>query len=191
MGHAHQSGDPSRLEELCDLMAYPSKIILIGFMGSGKSTVAEQLAPRLGYTGREMDSIIVERSGLSSIPEIFEKHGEPFFRTIESQVAQDLRNVTTAVVSTGGGVVTNPSNIENLRANGGLVIFLRTTFETICGRVTDISSRPLFRDGVQARALFEQRASVYEGHADLIIDTDRKTAEDICSEILSHLELRS
>lgn len=160
-------------------------------MGSGKSTVAQQLAPRLGYAGWEMDSLIVERSGLASVPEIFDTRGEPFFRALESQVAEELQDASAAVISTGGGVITNPSNMANLRANNGVVVFLRTKFETICDRLTDISSRPLFRDGVEARSLFAQRASIYESHADIVIDTDNKTTDDVCLEILSLLELRS
>lgn len=166
------------------------KIILIGFMGAGKSTVATRLSARLGVPVREMDESIVARSKLSSIPEIFEKHGEPFFRDLESEVAESLAQERNVVVSTGGGVIGRPRNMELLRQNGGLVIYLRSSFSTVEARNAGLETRPLFKDSTKAKQLFAARVPIYEQWADITIDTDGKLPEEVCSEIASRLPAR-
>jgi shikimate kinase len=166
------------------------RLILIGFMGTGKSTVANALAQRLGFSVRELDALIVERSGRVSIPDIFEHDGETHFRHLETEVCVALRQDRSVVISTGGGVIGRDTNMENLTAEGGIVIFLRTSFEEILTRSADLHDRPLFKNGHQARDLYERRAPVYLRWANLVVDTDGKSVEEICSEILSSLQSR-
>lgn len=163
------------------------KVVLIGFMGTGKSTVAKGLATLLGAPQIEMDDLTVARSGLESIPQIFEKRGEPFFRDLESEVARSLAGERDAVISSGGGVIGRPENLHHLRSGGGVVVFLRSSFETVQGRNAGLETRPLFRDGTKAKQLFEARAPVYEQSADITIDTDGKAPDQVCAEILLRL----
>jgi shikimate kinase len=172
------------------MRALPNKIILIGFMGTGKSTIARALAAQLGFSVMELDTLIVERSGRASIPEIFAHEGEVHFRDLESDVCAATRLMRSIVVSTGGGVIGRELNLEHLTAEGGLVIFLKTSFEEIVARNIDIEDRPLFRNREQARELFERRAPTYVQWADIVIDTDRKSVEEICSELLSSIQSR-
>jgi shikimate kinase len=163
------------------------KLILIGFMASGKSAVAEALAPRLGFNRVQVDDEIVSRSGLPSIPVIFAEKGEAHFRDLEAEVAASLRNASNTVISTGGGIITRDENIANLKENGGLVVYLRTSFETVAERAGDLSSRPLFANKANALELYQQRLPVYERHADVIVDTDGLSIEEVCSAILTTL----
>lgn len=163
------------------------KVILIGFMGAGKSCVAARIAALLGVSAIEMDDLAIARSGLKSIPEMFEVHGEVFFRNLESEVAESLSGEHNAVISTGGGVIGRPENMQRLRACGGIVVFLRSSFETVQRRNAGLDTRPLFRDGTKARELFEARAPVYEQWADITVDTDNKALEQVCAEILLQL----
>lgn len=164
------------------------KVVLIGFMGSGKSTVAARLGELLHIPVCEMDEEIVRLSKHSSIPEIFEKHGEPFFRDLESKVARSLADKSDIVISTGGGVIGRSENMEHLASHGGIVIFLRSTFETVSQRTGEIDTRPLFRDGARARELFAARAPLYAQWASITIDTDDRTVSDLCAEIVSRIQ---
>jgi shikimate kinase len=92
------------------------------------------------------------------------------------------------VISTGGGIITRPDNMSNLRANGGVVIYLRTSFETVAERAGDLTSRPLFANKANALELYQQRLPIYERYADIIIDTDGRSVDEVCSTIISHLK---
>jgi shikimate kinase len=163
------------------------KIVMIGFMASGKSAVAAPLAQRLGITLFNVDDEIVSRSGLPSIPAIFAEKGESHFRELEAEVAASLRDAHDVVISTGGGIITRPENMSNLRANGGVVIYLRTSFETVAERAGELASRPLFADKANALELYQQRLPIYERYADITVDTDGRSVEQVCSAIISHL----
>lgn len=169
-------------------MAIPRKVILIGFMGSGKSTVAAVLGRKLGLTVYEMDDLIVELSGLDSIPAIFAAKGEAYFRELEARVAHSLRERENVVISTGGGVISRPANMQNLTSAGGVVVYLRTSFEILAERIGDISGRPLFADGAKARALYLEREPVYQSYATITVDTDSLGVDEVCARVLSRLE---
>jgi shikimate kinase len=169
-------------------MSQLNKIILIGFMASGKSAVAQLLAPRLGWNAHQLDDDIVSKSRLPSVSAIFKEHGELFFRDLESAVALSLRNAEKVVVATGGGIITRSSNMEALKSNGGVVVYLRTSFETITERAGDTSSRPLFSDKASALDLYIKRLPIYESFADIIVDTDDRSEDEVCNEILRHVE---
>jgi shikimate kinase len=157
-------------------------------MASGKSAVAARLAELTHLPLCQMDDEIVKLSGLASIPEIFQQHGEARFRELETAVANSLQSFKGGIISPGGGVVTRPENREALTQPGTAVIFLRTTFETVRQRAGDLSGRPLFQDLEKAQALFTERAPLYEEWADMIVDTDQKEIDEVCQEILARLQ---
>ena len=159
------------------------KIILIGFMGSGKTTVANILAKKLNLEIIEMDDLIVEESG-KSIKRIFSEDGEARFRELETKTAKSLAEKDKCIVSTGGGVVMNKININYLKENGK-IIFLRTSFSEITKRLKNDNDRPLFKDKEIAKKLFIFRQRLYEEYADLIVTTDGKSVEKIVYEIIS------
>lgn len=164
------------------------KIVVIGFMASGKSAVAIPLAQRLGLAPFNVDDEIVSRSGLPSIPAIFAERGEPHFRELEAEVAASLRDAHDMVISTGGGIISRPENMSNLTANGGVVIYLRSSFETVAERAGDLTSRPLFANKASALELYQQRLPIYERYADIIVDTDGRSVDEVCSTIISQLK---
>lgn len=157
-------------------------------MASGKSAIAKLLAPRLGWTERHLDDDIVSKSGLSSVAAIFKEHGEGYFRDLESEAALSMRNAQRVVIATGGGIITRASNMENLKSDGGVVVYLRTSFETIAERAGDTSTRPLFSDKASALDLYLRRLPTYESYADITVDTDDRGEEEVCEVVLSELQ---
>lgn len=166
----------------------PPKIILIGFMGSGKSSVAAILAQAIGYELIEADHLAISLSGCSNIKEIFDKFGESRFRELETQVTESLRNSSQVVISTGGGVVGNHENMNNLSRNGGYTIFLDTSLDEVLNRVTDLSNRPLLSDRQKAEELFSKRLPFYRSYADLIVSTNSKSVGVIADEIITKMK---
>ncbi len=145
-------------------------VILIGFMGSGKTTVGNKIAEITGMRFVDIDAEIVKKSGME-INDIFEIFGEQRFREMESEELLKLSATKDCVIATGGGIVTIPSNIELLKKIG-TVIYLKNSFETSKNRVTGKDDRPLFKDVEKARELFEKRENLYNSCADFIIETD-------------------
>lgn len=162
------------------------KIVLIGFMGSGKTSVAKGLAQDLNSRFIDMDEIILDSSGMNSINEIFEKKGEVAFRKNELVIAQKLTDEDNIVISTGGGVVGNEQTMTSLIKNGQ-VVYLKTSFEMAAKRVSQKEILPpLFVDIEKAKQLFEEREPLYEKYADVIIDTDSTPL----SEVLAQIEVK-
>ena len=163
-------------------------ILLIGFMGTGKSTIASRLSEATGMKVAEMDQIIAGREGMT-IPEIFEKYGEEYFRNAETSLLAELQSGTNMVISCGGGVPLRENNLTEMRKNGK-VILLTALPETILDRLKDDHSRPLLENNKNAgfiRELMEKRRDRYEAAADMIISTDGKTDLEICAEIMDCL----
>jgi shikimate kinase len=158
-------------------------------MASGKSAIAKLLAPLLGWEAHHLDDDIVSKSGLPSVAAIFKELGEPFFRDLESEVALSLREARGVVIATGGGVIMRQNNMDNLKSNGGVVVYLRTSFETIAERAGDTSSRPLFADKASALELYLKRLPIYESYADITVDTDNRTEEEVCDAVARLLKL--
>lgn len=119
-------------------------IVLVGFMGTGKTSVGQKLAARLQMPMIDTDDIIGEDSGLD-IPDIFARYGETHFRDLESVAVRKAANLENHVISTGGGVVLRESNLEMLKRNG-TVFCLTATPEEIWRRVGNETHRPLLRD---------------------------------------------
>lgn len=163
-------------------------IFLIGFMGAGKSTIARTLQRKLGFPLVEMDERIVQEQGMS-INDIFAQYGEAHFREIESQLVVDLGKQEPSIVSCGGGVVVRPENTQNMKKSGRIVL-LKASPETIFERVRNSTDRPILNGHMNVEyiaELMEKRRALYEEAADITIQTDGKTREQICEEIIGKL----
>ncbi len=163
-------------------------IILSGMMGVGKTSVAIKIAERTRFRWYDTDIMISERHG--KISDLFEYYGEEHFRALETDIVRELSGRDDLVISTGGGLVLRRENSELLRQNGKIV-FLRATFETLLTRVRADESRPLLKDAGRMAEnlglLLAERTPIYEANADLIVDTDGKTVEEVAAEVLSGL----
>lgn len=157
-------------------------IILIGFMGTGKSSVAALLAKKLSMEYVEMDKLVERKAG-KSVEEIFETEGEIVFRGYEIEVARSLRDKKNAVISCGGGVVMNKIIIDYLKQNG-VIVGLFADFQTIRKRVENDLPRPLFKDIEKAEELYNFRKQLYEYFADKKVSTDDKSLEEVAQEII-------
>ncbi|MCI5856232.1 MAG: shikimate kinase [Agathobacter sp.] len=161
-------------------------IFLIGFMGSGKSTIARVLQKELGMQLVEMDARIVQEQGMS-INDIFAQYGEDHFRDIESQLILTIGKEGDTIVSCGGGVVVRPQNVDYMRKSGR-IIYLKATPETIYERVKHSTDRPILNGNMNVAyiaQLMEKRRELYENAADITVSTDGKSREEICKEIMA------
>lgn len=126
-------------------------LVLIGFMGSGKTTVAEYLHGLLEMEVVEMDQVISLRQQMS-IPEIFGKYGEEYFRDLETELLKELQEKTNVVISCGGGVPLREQNVQEMKKNG-TVIWLTASAETIYERVKEDQNRPLLKDRMSVEGI--------------------------------------
>lgn len=152
-------------------------IILCGFMGSGKTVVGKELAKIMGRRFIDTDEFIEQQQGVA-IKAIFEVHGEEYFRKIESEACRKVGEMKNCVISTGGGAMTFPKNVEAIRKDGKIVL-LDADFDVICQRIGNNSNRPLFKDREQARKLYDERKVKYLDAADYVVNGNmsaRKTA---------------
>jgi len=166
-----------------------NNIILVGFMGSGKTTLGRALASQLGRTFIDTDAMIEERAGMS-IPELFTEYGEEHFRDLEQDVARDLVKESGAVVSTGGGIVLNPANMAAMKS-AGLVVALGATLDTVMERLGDKpAGRPML-SGAQSEdaslrrrleSLMTEREPLY-AQADVTLPTDGKSVEELVASL--------
>ncbi len=163
-------------------------IILTGFMGTGKSSVGEIFAEKLGYEYCDLDSLVVKDTGMS-INQIFEKFGEKYFRDLETATLKKVILKERMIISTGGGVVIKDVNREMLRSMG-YVINLVASDDEIFSRLHKDSGRPLLKDKMSVeniRKMLDDRERFYSD-ADIRIDTNGKKVEDVVREILTYLE---
>lgn len=156
-------------------------IILCGFMGSGKTVVGSELAKIMGRKFVDTDELIEEEQGVA-IKAIFATHGEDYFRELEFEMCKKIgAECKNCIVSTGGGAMTFERNVEAIK-NGGKIVFLDADFDTICERIGNSNTRPLFQDKEKAKALYDERKSKYLKASDYVIDGNmsaRKTALEI------------
>ncbi|QHI68321.1 shikimate kinase [Tichowtungia aerotolerans] len=165
-------------------------IVLIGFMGTGKTVTGRVLAERTGMELVDMDSIIEERAG-KPISDIFANEGEPAFRKLERALANELSQREGLIISTGGGVVLDPDNMADFH-NGGLVVCLTASPETIFQRLENDTTRPLLSGDKkkQISGILETRKPLYDA-IEHQIDGDRLDSEGRAEAILKLYELEN
>lgn len=157
-------------------------IVLSGMPGSGKTTVAAVLAEKYGGAVWDTDSVIVREHG--AISDIFAKHGEEYFRNLETAAVEKVCAENGAVIATGGGCLLREENVRLLKSSGKIV-YLRTQFETLLDRLNGDTSRPLLQGDARSKlaALYNARTPIYERAADITVDTDGLTPEEIAEKI--------
>ncbi len=164
-------------------------VVLIGYRGTGKSTVGKIVAARLGRTLVSTDAEIVKRVG-QSIPEIVVLHGWDYFRDLESQVCQELAGRDGLVIDTGGGAILRSQNVETLKKTG-ILFCLTASVDTITKRIGRDTQRPSltgaksFVDEIQD--ILRERTPKYKAAADHVIATDGRSIVQIANEILARL----
>ena len=163
-------------------------IVLIGFMGAGKSTISDFLRTVFAMEVVEMDQIIAEREGMS-ISDIFETYGEEYFRNLETNLLIEMQDKKNVVISCGGGVAMRERNVEEMKKNCKVVL-LTASPETIYERVKDNNDRPVLQGRKNVAGiseLMEQRREKYEAAADIVVNTDDKDVLTICEELVQKL----
>ncbi len=163
-------------------------IVLIGFMGAGKTTISDYLSMMFDMKLVEMDQEIAEREQMS-IPDIFATYGEEYFRNLETNLLKELQTGKNCIISCGGGVARREENVVEMKKNGRVVL-LTASPETIYDRVKDSNDRPLLKDNNNVEFiadLMEKRREKYEAAADVVIQTDGKTILQISEELITRL----
>ncbi|MDP3014375.1 MAG: shikimate kinase [Candidatus Subteraquimicrobiales bacterium] len=159
-------------------------IVLIGFMGSGKSSAGQKLAHVLGYEFTDTDALTEERAG-KEISEIFNESGEAYFRDLESKVVKEVVLKKNQVIACGGGAVLRSQNVTTLREIG-IIVYLKTTPAKIYERIKFLKKRPLLNvTDVEKRIinLLAEREKIYETVADIVVDTSNLTVDEVVEEI--------
>ncbi len=162
-------------------------IVLVGMMGTGKSTIARLLAQTLSVGVLDTDQII-EKETSQSISDIFKTQSEDHFRVLESEVLKRVTQKMRVVLSTGGGIVLSDDNRDYLKQLG-FVVWLRALPETIAFRLKGDQTRPVLGScptDAYVKELCETRAPHYQSVARMIIDVDGKTPFQIADQIISH-----
>ena len=169
----------------------PAKnIFLVGFMGAGKTAVGKVLAGKTGYEYRDADKLAETEAGMT-VTEIFAARGEVGFRELESGILSALAEGERQVISTGGGAVTRPANLDAMR-KGGVIVYLKASPETIFERVKHSKTRPLLQvenPFERIKELLAARAHLYE-LADVSVATDGRDPGNIVDEIMGLLGSR-
>lgn len=166
-------------------MSYKN-LVLIGFMGTGKTTIGIALAKRLNMVFVDTD-LLIEESCQMSIEEIFTIHGEEWFRQLEEETVRHISNLQHAVISTGGGIVLNQENIINLKTNAKIIL-LDGELETIISNLKRSNvTRPLLNDEdwvIKVEELLGLRKDLYHNSADFTVSIDNKSISVIIDEIV-------
>lgn len=170
-------------------MMMKSNIYFIGFMGTGKSTISRQMAAITGYQEIDTDYEIAKKENMS-IPEIFEKHGETYFRELETKFLQKMQKRRHCIVSCGGGMVLRQKNVELMKKNG-VIVLLTATPETVLERVKNGKERPILNGHMNVayiKKLMEERRACYEAAGEIVIATDGRQTAEMAEELKKNLE---
>lgn len=161
-------------------------IVLIGYRGTGKSTVGKVLARRLDRDLLSTDTEVVKRANLS-IPEIVQQHGWDYFRDMESTVCRDLSKRNEVIIDTGGGAILRPENVAALKRNGRLY-WLTASVNSISARIGRDTQRPSLTGGKsfleEIQDVLAQRTPAYQAAADYTIQTEGLTVNQVADSIL-------
>jgi len=160
-------------------------IALIGFMGTGKSTVGRMVAEQLRFDFLDTDALIEERTG-KTITDIFAQNGEPAFRELECRLVEELTGRSRTVISTGGGLPVNPANLASLKTHS-LVVCMWASPEKIFERVREQSHRPLLQDPdplAKIRNLLAEREPFYK-QADVLVNSDLRSAREVTQQVIA------
>lgn len=167
------------------------RIVLIGFRGAGKSTIARRLAAQLGWKVISTDDLI-EKDNRMTIKEIVQKYGWPRFRELEGKVVETLRGIDRVVVDSGGGVVENPDLMNHLLTDS-FVVWIDANIDDLVERLIEQNDRPLLnRRNIEEdiRENYLRRIPLYEKYSDIKINTSEMLKEEICEKILNKLKLK-
>lgn len=157
-------------------------IILIGYMGAGKTTVGAEVAISMRMGFMDMDKYII-RMAHRSISRIFKEDGEETFRGMENRLCRFLETRDGMVVATGGGVVLDVDNMERLKCCS-FIVYLKADIDTLYKRAVRTGSRPLAGDYGEFARMFSQREGLYESYADTTIDSGDRSVKEISKEII-------
>jgi len=166
------------------------KIVLIGMMGSGKSTIGKRLASMIDANFLDMDEMIEQREG-KAITKIFEERGEAYFRALEHLVAKELEHKSNVVIATGGGVVINKDTMAALQHNSQIV-YLHIPITSIVNRLKGDRTRPLLQNTALEEKLtqvFAERKDLYASYADLVLNVDDKSIESLVRELVDKCKM--
>ena len=167
-------------------------LVLIGYRGTGKSTVAKILATRLGWQAVSTDARIVEQTQ-QTIPDIVAQYGWDHFRDLETETCSALKERDHLVIDTGGGIILRTKNLDALKLNG-LVFWLTATVSTITRRISQDTQRPSLTGGKtfieEIQDVLTERTPKYQAAADHVIATDHASPEDIASQIMTTFHRR-
>lgn len=165
-------------------------IFLIGFMGTGKTTVSQELSKRTGLEEVDLDQEI-ERRQQMKIREIFSSYGEAYFRKLETSLIQEYEKKQGYVISCGGGAALRKENVRSMK-EGGCVVLLSASAKTVYERVRYGKNRPLLEGNMNVdyiSGLMEQRREAYAAAADVTVVTDGRTPKEITEEIIKMVKL--
>ncbi|MGZ5432647.1 MAG: shikimate kinase [Thermoanaerobaculia bacterium] len=161
------------------------KIYLVGFMGSGKTTIGRELAARIDSPFFDLDELI-ESAEKMSIKEVFAQKGEPYFRKRERDLLRSTRHLDAAVIATGGGTFTFDENIQFIQSEG-LSVYLSAPYALLRSRIGTKDDRPLFRDDLSTHELYANRIRYYR-MSDLTIDIrEEETPAEIAERLVLEL----
>lgn len=159
------------------------KVYLVGYMGCGKSAIGKRISFAAKLPFYDMDTEIEKKMGLS-IPEIFERYGEAYFRELETEFLRSFRD-EHCIIATGGGVAMRKENRDIMRATG-LVFFLNAPFRDIWRRIATDRNRPIVQRSSRAEleALYNERKPYYLSSAHFKVETERRSLRDITTYIV-------
>ncbi|MDV0446194.1 Shikimate kinase [Methanosarcinaceae archaeon Ag5] len=166
----------------------PSNIILIGMPGAGKSTTGVLLAKTLCMSFSDTDLLIQEKTG-TPLQDLVDKYGFDGFTKIEEEIISEISPKNT-IISTGGSVIYSEKAMKHLQSLG-TIVYLNVSFPEIMRRIQNISTRGIaLHDGQSLEDLYEERRPLYEKYADITVDGDKKTVEEMVTEIAEKMRNR-
>jgi shikimate kinase len=156
------------------------RIVLVGFMGAGKTTVGRLLAEQLGWSFVDLDERVEAAAG-KTVAAIFAEDGEPAFRDAEREAARQVARRHHVVIAAGGGAFVDPET-RALLSRGATTVWLRCALPALLARIPSDGSRPLARNRATIGALLPDRENIYR-QADLVVDTTSAAPDEVCAEI--------